>query len=47
MLLIIVGLLAGVLLFARMPRLERAAENDASVRAYVDGKRVESYVKED
>lgn len=47
MLLLIVGLMIGVLLCGRQPRLDGTVESDTSVRAYVDGKRVNSYVKED
>ena len=45
MLILIVGLIFGVWLFNRAPRLEGASET--TVRAYVDGKPVNSYVKED
>ena len=45
MLLLIVGLIFGIWLFNRAPRLE-AADASTTVRAYVDGKRVDSYVKE-
>ena len=45
MLLLIVGVLFGVWLYNRAPRLE-AADSATSVRAYVDGKRADAYVKE-
>ncbi len=47
MLLLVVGLMISVLLCSRQPRLDGTAESDTSVRAYVDGKLVDSYVKED
>ena len=47
MLLLIVGLVIGVLLYNRAPRLEGVSGTNTSVRAWVDGKRVDSYVKED
>ncbi len=46
MLLIIVALIAGLWLYSKSPRLE-AADTGRSVHACVDGKRVESYVKEE
>ena len=47
MLLLIIGLILGVLLYNHAPRLEGAAKANTSVCAYVDEKRVDSYVKED
>ena len=49
MLILIVVLVSGMLLLARAPRLASASDADSrkKVRAYVDGKSVESYVKED
>lgn len=47
MLLLIVGLLIGILFWSNVPRLKDTAESGVSVRAYVDGKRVDSYVKEE
>ncbi len=44
MLLLIAGLVLAVLLFGRTPRLEGAADSNPSVRAYVDGERVQSHV---
>ncbi len=46
MLLLIVGLIFGVLLYSRHPRLAKADDSHKAVRAWVDGKPVESYVKE-
>ena len=47
MLLLIVGLIIGVWLCTKAPRLEGTAESGVSVSAYVDGKRVDSYVKDE
>jgi hypothetical protein len=53
MLILIAALVIGVFLFGRSPRLERSraacveAAQPAVVRAYVDGKPVKSYLKED
>ena len=44
MLLLIVGLMIGVLLYNRAPRLEGASGTNTFVRAWVDGKRVDSCV---
>lgn len=46
MLLLIVGLIMGILICSRTPRLEGTSDSDTPVHAYVDGKRVNSYVKE-
>ena len=46
MLLLMMGLVLGLWLYNRAPRLQ-AADSDTSVRAYVDGKPAEAYVKED
>ncbi len=48
MLILIAGLVFGILLYRRSLRLEGASGSEAarSVRAYVDGKPVASYVKE-
>ena len=51
MLLLIVALIFGVLLLSRSPRLERSSGGyvepaKRTVRAYVDGKPVKSYLKE-
>ena len=51
MLLLIVALIFGVLLLSRSPRLERSSGGHVepakhTVRAYVDGKPVKSYLKE-
>ena len=45
MLLLIAGLMIGLWLYNRAPRLEAADSADA-VQAYVDGKRADAYVKE-
>ncbi len=45
MLLLIIGLIFGVWICTGRPRLEEPS--GTSVRAWVDGKRVDSYVKED
>ena len=50
MLLLLAGLILGVWLLGRSPRLEGAGEAPAAgsaVQAWVDGKRVDSYLKED
>ena len=52
MLLLIVAVIFGVFLFSRSPRLERSSGDYVEaakpvVRAYVDGKPVKSYLKED
>ncbi len=49
MLIMIVAVMLGTLLLTRAPRLAAVAEVDSrkKVRAYVDGKPVDSYVKED
>ncbi len=49
MLILIASLVFGTLLLARTPRLASASEADSQkkVRAYVDGKPVDSYVKEE
>lgn len=48
MLLLIVMLAVGVLFLTRAPRLADASEtrSEKEVRAYIDGKPVDSYVKE-
>ncbi len=51
MLLLIVAVVFGVFLFTRSPRLERSSGGYVepakhTVRAYVDGKPVKSYLKE-
>ncbi len=48
LLLLGIALVFGVFLLGRSPRLESSAGRDAAktVRAYVDGKPVHSYVKE-
>ena len=49
MLILIAALVFGTLLFTRAPRIASASEADPrkKVRAYVDGKPVDSYIKED
>ena len=49
MLVLIVAVAVGMLLLTRTPRLASASEADSrkKVHAYVDGKPVDSYVKED
>ena len=49
MLLLIAAVVLGVFLFSRSPRLEEAPEGTAgkTVHAFVDGKPVESYLKEE
>ena len=47
MLFLMIGLIIGIFLWNRTPRLESPADPGTTVRAYVDGKRVDSYVKED
>ena len=49
MLLLIAAVVLGVFLFSRNPRLEEASEGTAgkAVHACVDGKPVESYLKEE
>lgn len=49
MLILIMALVFGTLLFAGAPRLASPPEADSrkKVRAYVDGKPVDSYVKEE
>lgn len=52
MLLLFAALILGVFLFGRSPRLERSPDASAEtskpvVRAYVDGKPVKSYLKEE
>ena len=44
MLLLMAALIIGILMYNRTSRLEGSSD---SVRAWVDGKRVDSYVKED
>ncbi len=46
MLLLIVGLVFGALICSRHLRLAKADDAHKAVRAWVDGKPVESYVKE-
>lgn len=48
MLILIVALAVSALLLTRTPRLAAASEvrTEKEVRAYIDGKPVESYVKE-
>ena len=46
MLLLIAAVIFGVWLYNRAPRLEGASETGSAVHAYIDGKRVDSYVKE-
>lgn len=49
MLLLIAMLTFGVMLLTRTPRLAEASEgrSEKEVRAYIDGKPVDSYVKEE
>jgi len=49
MLILIVALAVSALLLSRSPRLAAASEvrSEKEVRAYIDGKPVDSYVKED
>lgn len=47
MLLLIAALIMGILMYNRTSRLEGSSDSGTSVRAWVDGKRVDSYVKED
>ena len=47
MVLLLIGVMIGIWLYRRSPRLEGATDSSAAVRAYVDGKRTEAYVKED
>ncbi len=48
MLMLIAAVVLGILLYRNSPRLEGASDPapDQSVRAYVDGKPVDSYVQE-
>ena len=46
MLLLIAGLILGLWLYNRAPRLEGAGEAEPAVSAFVDGKQADAYVKE-
>ena len=46
MLFLMIGLIIGIFLWSRTSRLESPADQETTVRAYVDGKKVDSYVKE-